>query len=180
MLTIFQRIRSSVLPLVFVMWSLSGSAFAGEVPFPDLVDLKGNDAAEEASVGNGKWKLVMIWATDCHVCKAQKPEISAFHQAHKDIDAEVFGIALDGRANLGKVKQYMKDHKVAFPSFVGEFTVVAANYELNLREQLLGTPTYVLYNPTGELIAAQPGILRVSELEKFIAKHSEGNGRASD
>ncbi len=141
-------------------------------PFPDLIDLDGQPAGEQAEVGDGKWKLVMIWATDCHVCQEQKPLISAFHEAHKEVDAQVYGIALDGPDSLPVVAKYMKDHDVKFPTFVGEPALIFANYEINLKEPFYGTPSYVLFKPNGELAAAQAGIISIEGLESYIAANS--------
>lgn len=141
-------------------------------PFPDLVDIEGNPVTTESDVGNGKWSLVMIWATDCHVCTVMKPKISAFHDKHKKTIAEVYGIALDGRKNVDVVKQYMLEHKVTFPTYVGEIDMIAVNLEINTQTPLRGTPTYLLFGPTGELMAIDYGMLDVNAIERFIERNS--------
>lgn len=141
-------------------------------PFPDLVTVDGTAVTTESDVGNGKWNLVMIWATDCHVCSIMKPKISAFHNKHKDLNAEVYGIALDGRENLDAVKFYMKEHKVAFPTYVGEIDLVAINYEINSESSFAGTPTYLLFDPTGELKAIDFGMLNIEDIERFMERNS--------
>jgi thiol-disulfide isomerase/thioredoxin len=142
------------------------------IPFDQLLTIDGVLLDEPPAVGNGRWKLVMIWATDCPICKQQKPVISAFHNAHKDKDAEVFGIALDGRQGLVAVNKYLKQHTVTFPNYVGEFSSIAANYQRLTEEDLRGTPTYLLFNPEGELKGNNPGPISVDAIEAFIARHS--------
>lgn len=141
-------------------------------PFDGLLNIDGELLEEPPAVGNGRWKLVMIWATDCAICKQQKPVISAFHDAHKDKDAEVFGIALDGRQGLIAVNKYLKKHTVSFPNYVGEFVSIAASYQKLTEEDLRGTPTYLLFNPEGELKGNNPGPISVDAIEAFIARHS--------
>lgn len=143
-----------------------------KAPFPDLVDVDGKPVTSEADIGIGKWQVVMIWATNCHVCTEMKPLMSAFHDKHKDTDAEVYGIALDGANNVDAVKQYMIDHKVTFPTYVGELGLIAVNFELNAEVRLSGTPTYMLFNPTGELVAIDYGMLDIDALESFIDRNS--------
>lgn len=151
----------------------SSTAWAGsDAPFPDMVTIDGEPVTTEADVGIGKWQLVMIWATDCHVCTLMKPKISAFHDAHKDIDAEVYGVALDGPDNLAAVQAYMVKHKVTFPTYIGDINLIAANYEINAKTPLRGTPTYLLFSPTGELKAIDFGMLDVAAIERFMERNS--------
>lgn len=147
-------------------------AFSTENPFRDLVDTQGEFASLDGTFGNGKWTLVMIWATDCHICKEQKPKISAFHDKHKDSLVEVFGIALDGASHLDDVNQYLEEHQPTFPNYVGELPIVASNYTSLTEEPLRGTPTYLLFNPQGELKGNNPGPVSPSAIEGFIERHT--------
>lgn len=140
----------------------------------EIQELDGDIVRLEERVGGGKWLLVMLWATDCHICKQQKPEMSRFHDKHKDTDAEVLGIALDGMGAVDEVKSYLEDHKPSFPNYVGEIAIVASHYLVLTEENLRGTPTYLLFNPDGELVGNNPGPLSVEALEQFISKKSEG------
>ena len=140
----------------------------------EIQELDGDIVRLEERVGGGKWLLVMLWATDCHICKQQKPEMSRFHDKHKDTDAEVLGIALDGMGAVDEVKSYLEHHKPSFPNYVGEIAIVASHYLVLTEESLRGTPTYLLFNPDGELVGNNPGPLSVEALEQFISKKSEG------
>ena len=149
------------------------SVVAGsEAPFQDLLTLGGDPAAVDEHFNNGKWTLVMLWATNCHVCKEQKPMISAAHNERKDHDFTVMGIAIDGSQGLDSVNRYIDKYTPSFPNFVGELTSVAFNYELLTEDGFRGTPTYLLFNPENELIASQPGKISKEALFEFIAKNS--------
>ncbi len=162
-------IRSFLLALLVGVSTASANAGA---PFPDLIDIDGNAVTDQADVGDGEWQVVMIWATNCHVCAEMKPKLSAFHDKYKDSGTKVYGIALDGHARTKQVKQYMIDHKVTFPTYIGELDLIAMNFELNSEAPLTGTPTYMVFTPTGELIAIDYGMLNIEALEKFIARNS--------
>lgn len=132
------------------------------------------DGAEvdlKSLIGNGKWTLVMLWAVDCHICHEQKPEISRFHNEHKDIDAHVVGISLDGVSNVDRVTDYIAKNDVSFPNYVGNVAIIASNYFAMTEESFRGTPTYLLFNPEGELLGNNPGPLRVKAIEEFIARN---------
>jgi len=165
--------RTALKSLLLAAFLASTSVAAEQpAPFPDLVDVDCKPVTTEANLGKGKWQLVMIWAIDCPVCKIMKPKLSKFHNKHKDIDAEVYGVALDGHANADAVKAYMVEHNVSFPTYVGEFSLVAANFEINSQVPLRGTPTYLLFSPEGELLGIDHGLLDVPSIESFIERNS--------
>ena len=136
----------------------------------ELHELDGKVVDLDDYRGNGKWLLVMLWATTCHICELQKPEISDFHTKHKDIDAHVLGIALDGMEEIEAIKDNMQRHKTSFPSLIGNITIVASHYQGLTQENLRGTPTYLLFDPQGELVGNNPGPLRPEAIEAFIAR----------
>jgi thiol-disulfide isomerase/thioredoxin len=159
------------IPLIGALILLGTTPAWANSPFLDLLTVDGERLDEGPAVGNGKWTLVMIWATDCPICKQQKPVISAFHDKHKDVDAAVFGIALDGRPGLQEVRDYLDEHVVSFPNYVGEYPVIAINYQELTEEDLRGTPTYLLFDPEGELQGNNPGPISVEAIERFIERH---------
>ncbi len=162
------RMLRNMLLTVALLFSVGSSpAFAGM----ELQQVDGTVVDLDEYKGDGKWLLVMLWATTCHICEEQKPEISDFHSRHKDIDARVLGIALDGMSEVEAIKENMKRHKTSFPSLVGNIAIVASHYQALTQENLRGTPTYLLFNPEGELVGNNPGPLRAEALESFIAKN---------
>jgi len=160
--------KSALLISLFVLLSGTTSAYGGSSPFRDLVDLNGKYANAETSVGNGKWTLVMIWATDCVPCKIQKPKVSAFYKEYKDTLADVFGIALDGPSQLKIVNDYITEHQPAFPNFVGDRLMMETNYTNLTGNNLLVTPTYLLFNPSGELKGNSSGEISAAGILNFI------------
>lgn len=140
-------------------------------PFRDLVTLQGEELSGLPQAEDGKWTLVMLWATDCHACEAQKPDISAFSDQHKDGKLSVVGISIEGRGNLSKIQKHQAKSTDSFPSYVGEQLLISTNLEIVAGEPLRGTPTYVMLNPENEIVALNPGMLNMDDLEAFVQKN---------
>jgi thioredoxin-related protein len=46
-------------------------------------------------------------------------------------------------------------------------------YKALTEESFTGTPTYLMFNPSGELVAHVPGTLDMAAVEQFIADSTE-------
>ncbi|MEM7540466.1 MAG: TlpA disulfide reductase family protein [Pseudomonadota bacterium] len=132
-----------------------------------------NLAGEPVALGDyfpaGKWTLVMAWTTYCGVCRQQQPMISAFHSAHKDKDAVVLGIALDGFGAGAKVANYEKSENLSYTTVISDPQSFGEVYRAFTDEGFKGTPTYLLFNPAGGLAGYQTGPLARDAIEKMIA-----------
>lgn len=147
--------------LATFMWAASATA-------GPLKDFKGNDKAISDFTGDGKWRIVMIWASDCHVCNQEVHAYIKFHEKHKDSDARVLGISLDGKEKLSEAKEFIKRHGVTFPNLIGEPEDVVVEYMKLTGSEWIGTPTFLIYTPKGKLVAKQEGAVPVSLIEGFI------------
>ncbi len=163
-------VRSVFLRAVLASWLLvaCGAVNAMEMQSVDT----GEQLKLEDLTGQGKWTLVMFWATDCHICKLQKPDMSAFHEKYKNSKAEVIGVALDGPEEMDAIRQYIKETKPSFPSYVSDGIIISSYYYSVTEDTLRGTPTYLLFSPEGELLGNNPGMLSVEAIENFIARKS--------
>lgn len=141
----------------------------------DMKKLNGETGSLEEYVGKGKWTLVMLWETTCSICKQQEPEYSAFHQRHKDNNAEVIGIAIDGTENLQLITDYLKNNPLPYPIMVANKPELRERYFAATDEYFRGTPTYLLFAPDGKLIANQPGMLPAASVEFYIEEKSAQN-----
>ncbi|OED35327.1 hypothetical protein AB833_30655 [Chromatiales bacterium (ex Bugula neritina AB1)] len=155
---------------VAVVFAVSGNRVSAGM---ELQRVDGTVVDLDEYRGDGQWLLVMFWAVNCHICEEQKPEISLFHEKHRNDDAKVLGVALDGMDKIDLIKSNIERHKTSFPSLVGNIAIVASHYKNLTEESLRGTPTYLLFNPEGELVGNNPGPLRIQALEEFIASKSE-------
>jgi thiol-disulfide isomerase/thioredoxin len=164
-----RRSRAALRLVAALLLVLSTAAQAAGI---GLRTLDGVDTTLAEQVPAGRWTLAMIYTTYCGVCRSEYPVISAFHDAHKDKDARVIGIALDGYAEIDTVRRYVAKKPFSFPSVVGEPAIVGAAFAAATDEAFTGTPSYLLFNPARQLVAARSGTLSREALEDYLARQA--------
>ena len=163
-------LRKSFITFVISLLLFTGLAAQANETF--LRDFQGQPASIGSYTGNGKWLAVMFWASDCHVCNVEAKNYADFHNRHHNRDASILGVSLDG-TNKAAAEQFIRRHKLTFPNLIGESDLVALQYTSLVGETAFGTPSFLLYNPQGELVASQLGAVRVEKIEAFIDSHSK-------
>lgn len=133
-----------------------------------LTDLDGKPGELSDYTGKGQWTVVMIWSADCGLCRHEAPSLQAFHQRHKDGDARVLGVSVDGRAGRLHAKGFVRDGGLQFPNLLGEGEDVAALYHDHTGSHLIGTPAFLIFNPQGTLRAFRTGGIDLQVLEQLI------------
>ena len=152
--------------LAVVLW-LPLAAAAGGV---QVQSLDGHHAGLGEFLNKDKWTLVMIWTTYCEACRKQYPLISAFHSKHKDRDATVLGISLDGYDQQQKIKTYQAAHAQNFPSVMADADEFINKYQHTTGETFTGTPTYLLFDAKGGLRAYIDGLVSLADIEAYIKR----------
>lgn len=148
---------------LLVSFMLTGTASA-------FTEFDGTQTTIEKQVGKGKWTLIEVWASDCGACRKHMPEMVEFDGKMENL--EIVGIALDGQPGKHKAKAMIDEYKMGFKNIISNPIEFNAWMEYNAEESLIGTPTFLIFNPQGELVAAQPGIISVASVEKFIKSKS--------
>ena len=119
-------------------------------------------------IGQGKWVVLNIWGTRCPPCREEMPELVRFHDEHKDDDAVVVGIAIDfpsyGYANKDEVIAFAEDFLIDFPVLLSDSRIT----EKTGLGRLEGLPTTYLFNPDGDVVGVQVGMITKNILESFI------------
>jgi len=135
-------------------------------------DMQGNITTLEDQQTPGQWTVVMIWASDCHICNKEVGEYSAFHQKYIDKNANIVGISIDGKEGKADAEAFIERNKVLFPSLIADISAVANWYQMRTGEAFRATPTFVLIDGKGEVRAAQAGAVPTKIIEDFIASNS--------
>ena len=140
-------------------------AWAGAPSIP-LHDLDGCERNVNEFIGHAKWTIVVTWAHDCHICDREIDEMAAFHAAHHERHAMVLGVTLDGAEHLKEARAFVKRHKLPFVNLITEPSqVVMMKFGAG---EFVGTPTYYIYDPKGEIVGQNTGPLTRAEVEEFI------------
>ena len=138
----------------------------------NLLDFDGQPKSISDFAGKGKWLVVMIWASDCHICNKEAHAYVDFHFAHADDTAQVLGISADGQAKKTDALRFIERHKVNFPNLIGEPADVARHFSELTGTYFVGTPTFLIYDPEGILKAQQAGAVPTELIENFIQQQT--------
>jgi peroxiredoxin len=120
----------------------------------------------------------MIWAADCPVCNTEAPSYARLHEANADQGIRVLGVSIDGEANKPAARAFIQAHDLPFPNLIGEPGMVGLYYAALTQEAFLGTPTIMVFDPDGNLAAAQAGAVSPDAIKHYIAKKNQAR-RAS-
>lgn len=150
-------------------------AFASPAPPEEaLYDFEGRPHELEEYLGKGKWLVVTVWASDCAICEREIPELVAFHNAHRDKDATVLGVSVDGPARKQEALAFIQRHQVSFPNLLDPGRAFKVIYlRATGRPWFGGTPMNLVYAPDGRLAARRIGPFAKAEIETFIEKESD-------
>jgi len=142
---------------------------------PTLKGFDANATEYNSHFGQNKWSVVMIWAHDCSVCNEEASAYMDFHLKNKNLLAKVIGISIDGEKYKSEAKAFLARHKLTFPNYYGEAQEIANWFYELTGANWRGTPTFLIYNPKGDLLAQQAGAIPVPLLEQFIAQNGKFN-----
>lgn len=134
------------------------------VPDLALQDFSGKERRLGEFLGKGQWVVVVAWSKDCPICKRDIHHMTFFHDEHKDKDARVLGLSVDGVANRRQAQAFIDDHDLNFPNLIGDPGDAA---KLS-GQPFIGTPTYYFFDPRGRLAAVRVGALTQSQAEDVI------------
>lgn len=135
---------------------------------------KGDDSLEEFT-GKGKWVIVKFWASDCHICNQEAHQYVDFHEFHKDKDAVMLGVSLDGR-NREAAQEFIRRHQVSYPNLINELSNGTQLYSNLSGQSWIGTPSFLVFDPSGVLRAQQAGAVPAELIERFIEKNKHAKG----
>ena len=80
-------------------------------------------------------------------------------------------MSLDGFAEVEKVRTYIANKPMTFESSIVEVEALRSAYKALTEESFTGTPTYLMFNPQGDLVAHVPGLIAVEDVERYIAEN---------
>ena len=63
----------------------------------------------------GKVVLFNIWATWCHPCRAEIPELRALHAKYRERGLELVGVSVDADGSDDAIRAFMQDFSMQYP-----------------------------------------------------------------
>jgi len=157
-----QFFYKGILSSVLLFTSISVHAFT---------DMNGKKDDITNHIGKNKWTIVEVWESNCHLCRVHMPDLVKFDGKLKN--ARILGISLDGQAGVEAAEAFISEYDIKFPNMLSNPIEMNIWMQQNLEESLIGTPTFMLFDDKGFLVAAQPGVVSVESLEKFITENSK-------
>ena len=111
----------------------------------------------------GKVILLNFWATWCHPCKEEIPDLITLQNQYKD-DVVVLGFSVDDKPE--DLREYAAQYKMNYPVLVG------AGHE-NIQEAygpMWGVPVTVIIGRDGKIAKKQSGIRSLEQFEREIKR----------
>ncbi len=165
MKTIITPLVRSLYQFLFatLLFSASFSAHA-------FTNLEGKQDFISNHIGKDKWTIVEVWESGCQACRMHMPDMVKFDGKLKN--ARILGISLDTQNGIEDAEDFIAEYDIKFPTLITNYVEMNVWMQKSLGEPLMGTPTFILFDPKGALVAAQPGIVSTDSLEKFIKLNS--------
>lgn len=130
------------------------------------------DGAIQTSVTDelqeGRWELVMFWATYCHVCKKDFKKLAGFMEDNSSIPLTIVGVVTDGIEERKKTDSLIEKHDLAYTHIITDYPESNKLFKEVAGQRLIGTPSYLLYNPENELVAFNANAIDLDALEIFV------------
>lgn len=111
----------------------------------------------------GKVILLNFWATWCHPCKEEIPDLITLQNQYKD-DVVVLGFSVDDKPE--DLREYAAQYKMNYPVLVG------AGHE-NIQEAygpMWGVPVTVIIGRDGRIAKKQSGIRSLEQFDREIKR----------
>lgn len=77
------------------------------------VSLDGDSVSLSAQ--RGKVVLFNVWATWCHPCRDEIPELLVLHDRYKSRGLELVGVSIDANGSDAAIRAFMKDFRMNYP-----------------------------------------------------------------
>ena len=136
------------------------------VPAPSFA-LNGLDGPVSLDDFRGQYVLVNFWASWCPPCKAEMPDLYAYHRAHQDEGFTL--LAINAGEDAATAQQFMDANRFDFPVALDTTMAVYTRYNAQ------GLPSSFLTGPDGKLVKPWPaGPISRAVLERDVTPLLDG------
>ena len=114
----------------------------------------------------------MIWLFRRPICQKELPTYVDLARRQQSGSFTVIGLSIDGQEGFGGAWPLLEELGNDFKSLIGEADEVAEFVLSHSRQPFHGTPSIMIFNPGGTLVAFQAGPVPVDSIETFIVQRS--------
>lgn len=129
-----------------------------------MTDLNGRHSNLEKYTGKGKWLVVEAWHSNCRVCGISMPSLAK--SVHTLPNTHVMSVSLDG--NRTNAMRFLNRYNIKLPTLVSNIGEFNRYLQKVAQEGLTGTPTYLIFNPKGDLLGLQAGYISPASIKGFL------------
>lgn len=113
------------------------------VPAYQAVSLAGDSVSLAAQ--RGKVVLLNVWATWCHPCREEIPELQQLHQRYRERGLELIGVSVDAEGNDEGIQAFAKEFQMTYPIWRDPGERISTQF------LILGVPATFLVDRSGVL-----------------------------
>ena len=179
-LRLYCKSPSSLLSLIMVMslvsfWGHVSADEVANIPEAQMLNLKDMDGNKKNLHDyqiEGKWLVAMIWQSDCHICNQEAQSYVAWFEKNRSGNSTLMGISTDGWDGRQAAQGFIDKHKVTFPNTLISYEALNEYYANLVGQAFIGTPSFLVYAPSGELMATQSGAVPTKLIDQYILKNN--------
>lgn len=151
-----RSVRAHAVSLMAICWIVVGSGCVAEggggparvdiglpVPAYSALSLSGDSVSLAAQ--RGKVVLLNVWATWCHPCRDEIPELQAIHEKYAARGLELVGVSVDTESADDAIRAFARDFRMTYPIWRDPGERVSAQFHI------VGVPTTFLIDREGVL-----------------------------
>ena len=136
---------------------VSKSAIAVGLPVPayHAVTLAGDSVSLEGQ--RGAVVLLNVWATWCHPCRTEIPELEALHHRFKTRGLQLVGVSVDAAGAQSDIREFMREFPMSYAIWLDPEERVSTQF------LLVGVPATFLIDRAGVLRWRRTGPIQPSD-----------------
>lgn len=149
--------------LSFTLLAFSNMAMA-------FTNTDGKNTSINDYIGKGKFTILEVWATDCHICREHMPDMVKFDGKLKN--TQLIGVSIDGQAATDEIDDFIMQYNMKFTNLISNPVEMNIWMQQNTPSSFIGTPFFMMFDPKGALFAMQGGAVGVDQMENLIISKS--------
>jgi len=165
-----QGVRGKTVGLILLLFIIAISCESPESPSTKpqiskpasdfaLKDITGNEI--KLSSLKGKAVMVNFWATWCHPCREEIPDLQKSYEENKDKGFIILRVNI--KENESKVSKFVKDFKITYPVLLDIDGSVSNEY------QVFGVPMSFFIDKNGIIKDTFVGMMTKEDIEKRLS-----------